>query len=127
MGVSGKGVEVLDISRLDNIVSVKLNEDINQPTAMGHHGGSLFVADGRRGVQAITAKRGLDISVIGTGTQLQGSIEDIQAIEDVLYLASCQHGLQVLRRGEGGNSETNFWLRNCLVVRLPCRWCQISA
>ncbi len=106
VGVTGHGIEVFDISDLNNVETIdrakNIEEDrITDPQKLAHwdagymEAGYLYVGDGRKGLRAVHVKYELEMDERNFGRVL-GSVEDIAVLDKYLYLASCEQGITVL-------------------------------
>ncbi|MBL6966022.1 MAG: hypothetical protein ISR60_05660, partial [Anaerolineales bacterium] len=131
VGRANKGVKMLDISDLSivhSLVDEKHPDDdavnlVRNPTAIAYSTKHyIFVGDGRRGLNGIRISENLEIKKAKQddgSTNLIGSVEDVKVhfvkndkgeTETIIYLASCEEGVQTIRVKEN-NDEEKYYLK----------------
>lgn len=129
VGRANNGIKMLDISDLSiihSLVDEKHPDDdaanlVRNPTAIAYSEKHyIFVGDGRKGLNSIRINEKLEIAKVKQddgNTSLVGSVEDVKVhfvkndqgeTETIIYMASCEGGVQTIRVRENKEDETYF-------------------
>ena len=115
LGVAGSGIEILDITNLNAVATIAsaAKNVILQPTAINYQDGIAYVADGIKGLRLLQLDDQYLISAInvsGSQSGINGSVEDIRVLDNFVYMANCQHGLNILRLGDNHQVQGQYQL-----------------
>jgi hypothetical protein len=115
LGVSGAGLEILDIANLGAVSKITQKDGMPQLTAITYQEGIAYVGDGNQGLRILKLDDNYAISALSNAdsqAELNGSIEDMRVLNNYVYMASCQHGLNILRLGENHKVQGRYHFKD---------------
>lgn len=141
LGISGKGIQILDVADLNRVGPIHDYHQFPEITALKYADGYAYVGDGRKGLKTARIDESYEIATISDPSNqsgILGSIEDIHQVNNFVYMASCQQGINILNLGEnfqiqGQNHVQNMSgcavaldaVNNFLIVALKNRGIQV--
>lgn len=111
LGVSGLGIEILDVGDLSQVGTLAIKDGYPEVTALQYEAGMAFIGDGQRGIKALKIDDDFEIGTVsdpGTQAGIQGSIEDITLVNNFVYMAGCQQGINILYLNENNQVQGQY-------------------
>jgi hypothetical protein len=115
LGIANEGLTVLDVADLGAVAQIERIGGMPQLTAITYQEGIAYVGDGIQGLRTLQLEDNYTINALSNADSqenISGSIEDMRVLNNYVYMASCQHGLNILRLGENYKVQGRYHFKD---------------